>query len=50
MSQESGSGRVSASKALILRAAAGGASKDESVSREHWTILRDAAALLLRMR
>jgi hypothetical protein len=25
-------------------------SKDEGISRKHWTILRDAAARLLRMR
>ena len=36
--------------ALILRAAAGGVSKDEGVSRDRWILLRDAAALLLGTR
>jgi len=37
-------------QALILRAAAGGVSKDQGASSALWTLLRDAASLLLRMR
>jgi hypothetical protein len=39
-----------ATEALILRRTARSVSKDEGVSRVRWTLLRDAASRLLRMR